>query len=152
MKAWFMKISSSSSNFQVKLSSLVSDPSPSAPSLNNVKYRRSGSLNPVVVIPRGCHKWSGACVPAPCFSKEKRLDSFLAVFFFCCYFVRGWLEVLRPGDCSDLWDFLHEMQDDQPGENLLDAVRHHQGEAELWLSLYVISGGHTWIQENGGAF
>lgn len=33
-------------------------------------------------MPRGCHECSGACVPAPCFSTEKRLDSFLAVFFF----------------------------------------------------------------------
>lgn len=38
------------------------------------------------------------------------------------------------------------------GENLLDAVKHYQGEAELWLSLHVTSGGHTWIQENGDAF
>lgn len=35
------------------------------------------------------------------------------------------------------------------GENLLDAVGHYQGEAELLLSLHVISGGHTWIQDNG---
>ena len=33
------------------------------------------------------------------------------------------------------------------GENLLDAVGHCQGEAELQPSSHVVSGGHTWIQE-----
>lgn len=40
-------------------------------------------------------------------------NSFQAVFP-CFYFICIKLEVLTPGDCSHLWDFLHEIEDDQP--------------------------------------
>lgn len=53
-------------------------------------------------MPRGYHDYSCPFVTLPCFSKEKCLNSFLAVFF-CSYFSHGKLKLLSPGDCSDLW-------------------------------------------------